>query len=627
MITPTHVRFGPTGEADFRGFLKEQLQACKDGLKDIHETKLPEWRRVYNAQPFQAKRDFPFLNASNLVVPLAAIYCDTLQARVLSAVFKLRPIWTLHLAGDFQGEGDALRKVCEDYLTNIAVEPRELDLYRVYKDFTGDVIRYGTSVIKVPWESLVEASLIEDQLVDSLVYDGPKPEKIPFEDIFITPQTKTLDTSVFKAHRRRLGFYDLQFRRKLYDKAALERVLASPDRYGPTAPQKEQESKTGAITIQGETAREWDVFECWCIYEHNGHKVRLISTYHPKTEQILRTIYSFFPDDPWVGARLFMRDGMYYGEGLVEKLSNFQEEGSHQHNERRDAQTVANAKMMRVDPASALREGFDFYPGAKLPAGKDEVEAISYGEPSAGVGIAEEQHLLDLADRLSGVSPPQQGYGATQSKKGSYSAMGTLSMLQEGNTRTDMHISDIRDAHLRIGRLVSNQIAALGLEGSRFRSYGKDGEKLLAAFQNIKSKRLYMPVLASTAAINREVEKQSDILLVGMVMRHYGAISQMLAQVAAPMVPQEVKTYVMQAIKAANGLMENVLRHFDVPEPTRLVPEVGGPQGGNATPNEPIRPPQSQGGPPVAGPTGGPPVPGVGGAEAGGGLPAGQRTQ
>ena len=583
MLTPIHIKFSATAETQFRYYLKENLRSVINGLKDLHETRLPLWRRIYEAQPLETVRHFPFENASNLVVPIASIHSDTLQARISAAVFKLRPLWALQVGGDFGDEGEALRSAAENYLTDMALEPEQLDLYRVYRDFLGDVVKYGTSVIKSPWETLTEAMAVPAgdgngsyNLVDEVIFDGPRPEKIAFEDLFIPPQTTVLNRAPFKAHRRRLSYTDLMIRKQrgIYDKLGIQAILGAPDRTGPTAPQKEQEAKAGTTTIQGDIAREWDIYECWCIYDYGDHTVRLIATYHAHTDTLLRTIFSFFPDDPWVGARLFPRDGMYFGYGLVEKLSSFQEEISKQHNERHDAQTVANAKVWRIDPQSKLMEGFDIYPNAHVPAEKDELEAISHGEPLTNVGVEEERLSLDLAERQSGVSPPTQGYGAGQSKKGSQSAMGTLSLLQEGNTRTDMHVSDIRNAHLRLGRIISRQVAHLGLSSKRFSAYGETGEDLLAAFSAIKSGRMYMPVLAATASLNREIEKQSDILLVGIMMKHYQTIAGIIAQVESPAITEDTKSYLEKVIKSANSLMMSVLRHFDVDEPSRLVPEV-----------------------------------------------------
>lgn len=583
MVTPITIKFTPTSKGEFQRYLRNNLRPTINGLRDIHETKLQLWRRIYNAEPLEAVRHVPFENASNLVVPIAAIHADTLQARIMAAIFNLRPIWILQLAGDFEGEGDKLRSAAENYLTDLALEPEKLDLYRVYRDFLGDVIKYGTSVIKQPWENLTEAMAVPAgdgtgsyALIDEVVYDDPRPEKILFEDIFIPPQTLTLDKAFFKAHRRRLTYPELMTRKQrgLYDALAVQLVLGAPDRSGPTPPQREQEAKAGAQTIQDEVHREWDIYECWCIYNLDGHNVRVIATYHERTDTLLRAVFSFFPTDPWVGARLFSSDGMYFGDGMIKKLSMIQEDISKNHNERHDAQTVAHAKIWRIDPNSKLMEGFDIFPSAKVPAEKDEFEAIAHGEPLTTIAIDDERLSIDLAERLSGVSPPQQGYGATGSKKGAYSAMGTLSLLQEGNTRTDLHVSDIRDAHLRLGRMVSKQIAHLGLSASRFKAYGKTAVDLMAAFEAIRDNRMYMPVLAATSSINREVEKQSDILLVGMAMKHYQTIASLIAQVNSGMTSPELKEYLAKSIKAANALMSGVLRHFGIDEPSRLVPEV-----------------------------------------------------
>jgi len=616
MVQPIHVNFSKEGETKFKAFLKENLRSCIEGLREIHETKLPSWRRVYESQPLQRIRNYPFPNASNLVVPIVAIHADTLVARLIAAIYKLRPIWPFQVGGDFGGDAEPLRMAIERYLTDLALEPEELDLYRVYREFLNDVVQYGTSVIKCPWETQVEAIAVPSgdgtgkyDFIDDTVYDGPRPEKVLFEDLFIPVQTNVLKNASFKAHRVRLNLQELEsrFARELYargkENEIYNAVVASPDASGPTAPQKEVESKVGAQTIQRPDSREWYIYECWCLYGEGTSQARLIACYHYNSGTLLRSIFSFFPDEPWIGARLFPRDGSYYGYGLAEKLSTFQEETSQIHNQRRDAQTVANAKMFRVSPNTpSAGEGFDIYPGAHIPAEKDDIEAISHGEPSQ-VNIDEERLSLDLADKLSGVSPPMQGFGAgTFTKRGVYTAMGTLSLLQEGNTRTDMHISDIRTAHLRLGRVIANEIAYFGTDPGRFASYGKSAEHLRKAFDAIKNKTVFMPVLAATASLNRELEKQADIMLVQIMMKHYGAIAAMIGQAANQMVPPEIKNYLIDAIRSADSLMKSVLRNFGQDEPTRLVPEAR---------IEHLRAKTGGGGSPMVGQPAGASVPGV----------------
>jgi hypothetical protein len=91
MLEPTPVNFTGDAKTAFLRHLAVRINAIKDGLRSFHETKLPEWRRMYEGRPLEATRNFPFRNASNLVVPLVGIHSDTLQARIMSAIWRTLP--------------------------------------------------------------------------------------------------------------------------------------------------------------------------------------------------------------------------------------------------------------------------------------------------------------------------------------------------------------------------------------------------------------------------------------------------------------------------------------------------------------------------------------------------------
>lgn len=181
---------------------------------------------------------------------------------------------------------------------------------------------------------------------------------------------------------------------------------------------------------------------------------------------------------------------------------------------------------------------------------------------------------FDLAERRAGVSQPLQGMGSGSfNKKGNYSAMGTLSVMQEGNNRTDLNITDMRYAHARLGRIVARQMAEFKNTPDAYGMFGIKAERIVAALKALRSGTLALPIQASNASINREVEKQNDLMLSNVASRHYGMITQMLQASAQQMIPPEVKTYLKDAIKAANQLMTDVFQHFNYDEPERLVPE------------------------------------------------------
>lgn len=613
---------GSAAEARLCRFLKDRVTSVRNGLKEIQETRYINWRRAYEAKPTEEVREFPFHNASNLIIPVIAIHSDTLLARLMAAIFKTQPLWVARMIGQALTQLEEAKAEFEKFLQYVGIEPTELDLYRVYHEWAGEAIRYGTCVLKVPWVENVEDVVVPGdgtgkyEFSRKVIYSGPRPEKIPFHDFGIPPQFKTIDSSDFKYHRVRLQRQTLEERAfmNVYDKSAVMHILKSPDLTSPDFVQSQAESDSGATTIPGYGWAEWHIYECHFRYRLDGGKfVRCIVWFHEKTNTILRAYFNYYPDEIFIAGRLFYRDDQFHGYGFAEMLSMIQEEISQIHNQRRDNMTIANTKVWRADPLSKLHEGYKIYPGAIIPAEDGEIAPLEHGEVSP-MSIDEERLALDLAERRSGVQPPMQGMGAgTNSKRGVYSAMGTLSLLQEGNTRTDLNITDLRYAHTRVGRVVGNQYAEFGIGEERSRLFNP---LLSEAVAQAKAKRLVIPVYSSTASVNREVEKQNDLMLVNVVMRHYQAIGQMLQSVSNPMLPEQIKEYLTGAITAANIMMRSVMRHFGYEDPERLVPDVKAP----VTPGG-----SGQGGPPGIPAQGGPPSPQATPPQ-GGGLPSGPES-
>jgi hypothetical protein len=199
-----------------------------------------------------------------------------------------------------------------------------------------------------------------------------------------------------------------------------------------------------------------------------------------------------------------------------------------------------------------------------------------------------------------------QGQGAGSfGKRGVYTAMGTLSLLQEGNTRTDLNITDIRYAHTKLGRILGLEYATFGLRDDLKDQFGEAAEKIQFALDAILARKMALPVYASTASVNREVEKQSDIMLNQLMEHYHQGIAAMLQSLNNPMIPPQMKEYTMGALEAARTLMKATLRHFGQDEVDRLVPDI------------PKAPQPSAPGPP------GPPQVAMGGAPGGGPPPAG----
>ena len=599
MLDQIKLDLSASAEDELCRFLRKKIQSLKSTLADLHNNKLPAWRRAYEAVPAEAVREFPWHGASNLVIPIIAIHADTLLARVMSAVIKTDPLWVAKLIGKFPKVALDFKEAFEEYMQYVGLEPTELDLYRVYHEWFGEAIKLGTSVLKNPWVQTKESKPIPsgdglgkvDYYTD-IVYEGPRPEKLPFNDFLMSPQYKTIESADFKCHRIRYSRFALEERawQGIYDKkkvlgdpsgkgSVLARggIIGNPDLTSPDSVAQEQQTDAGVHIGVGDDYEEYHVYECHFKYRINrSNFVRIIAWYNEKNNKLLRAYYNYYPDEIFIAARLFYRDDYFYGYGFAETLGMFQEELSQQHNERRDNMRVANTVVWRVANDSLYNKGFRIFPGATIPGGKDEIEPLQAGQVSP-MTIDEENLTLSLAEKRSGVSSPMQGMGSgTMSKRGVYSSMGTLSLMQEGNTRTDLNITDIRYAHTKLGRILAHQYAEFGIR-QRAKLFGLDAGNLQAALDGIKSKSLNLPVYAATASVNREVEKQSDLMLTGVMMKHHQMVGQLVANAANQFTPPEVKKLVYDQIDAANTLMKMVFKHFGYDEVDRFVPEVAPP--------------------------------------------------
>lgn len=577
-------------ETALKKYLKDRVQELKNGMRELYEDKVIKWRAAYEARPREEVRQFPFQNASNIVIPIIAIHTDTLKAQLMAAIFKTHPLVTALILGEFGAESDALKEAYSDYMQYVGIDPSELDLYRVYNEGMGECIKFGTVTFKSPWEKKTRHFLIPGgdgtgsakDFLERTIYEGPRPEKLPFDSFYLPPQSKTIEDAHIKCHKRLMLAHELEERgfSGLYEKEKVVKVIAAPDRTSPSEVTKEQEETLGARTDSSFGHREYDVWECFVQwrYQDEAFAPRMIATYHPLSDTLLRVAWDNFEPEWFVGARLIQRDDMYFGMGFAEAAWPFQEGASETYNGYRDNQTVANTRVWRVSPDSKLHQGYRIYPSVMLPAEKDEIEPLAHGDLS-NINLDELRVLLDLAERRTGVSPPQQGFGAgTQSgKRGIYSAMGTLSVLQEGNSRKDLSVSDMRDAHVRLMRLVSKQYATFGRDSKyhegRLALFGAKAKLIEEALEKISNKQIGLPCYSSTASVNREVEKQSDIMLVQLMDRHYQMVAQLLGAVSQPTVPPAAKQYFIEVMIAASLLHKKILKNFGHEEVSRLVPD------------------------------------------------------
>ena len=589
VTTPIDVDFGEDTNKELDKFVDENLRSLLDSTNILRTSTIPEWRRLYKGIPAEKERNWPWPNASNVVIQLIGENCDILKARILGTVYEILPLWSTSLLGEWgeEEQGDEQKRTVEDFMNYVGLEPTELDLYRVESLACNDIVQFGTVVVKSPWETDTEELVVTASSTgrgapagkELIKYDGPRPEKLLLEDWGASEKASTLEKADFKYHyyplkkqQMEMRFADGRF--KLTDEQK-EKLMNAPDRLGSDTNSQIRQEEKGITPESGhQYTAEWDIYECWFWFFHNGKKYRIVYVYHKQTKIKLRAFFNFYPnnDEPWELGRLGYNDDGLRGFGFCEMLKYYQEEVTTGHNQRCDNRTLANTSIIFAGRNPRVDSNLSLYPGAVLPLDATEAQIAQMGREYTG-GVEEERLTRELAAARAGVDPPSQGAGAgSVNKKGAYSAMGTFALMQAGNRRVNINITDFRYMHLKLGRRFLRQYAEFGI-GERLKLFGKAAPLLKKALENVKQGRLELPIKAANASINKEVEKQNDMLLSQIMQRHQQSIGQLMQGISNPAIPEEMMEYAIGSILAQSSLMEDLFRNFGKDNVTRLLPE------------------------------------------------------
>lgn len=581
----TH-EFGSDVEAQINNFLERHLNSRISQLRNIHTSNLPKWKRIAEGRPLQKSRSFPFEGASNLVHQTAGEAIDDLAARVLQLTWMTSPIVLYrYFTGKVKQDEVAMytdrAKQLVQFMDYAAYDPRELNLYPRENKWWYDGAVCGRSWAIVAPESRIEAVYTgykdkKAQFEKRTLYEGPKVINADYEDILYDPNVKVFEETDPLFRRCTLTVRKIRERvfQGTYRKEDAEKILGKPDRYGPTDVKKKENQKKGVSDTSDDTMAEWDIYESYFSWWHNKRKHRLIAWFHLQTKTILNCVYNFIPDNqiPIVETRLTVE-----GRGFPDILEHYQEEISTAKNQRNDTITVSMWGINTVDPSNKnLGPNFRLAPNVFLPVKKDQFAHYDVGNAAfAGLSLQNEQAMIMQSKERAGVGPAISGAGAGgTNKKGQYSAMGTLSVMQDGNSRNDHRTSDFRHSHVALMSLLTDFYGFLGL-GRKGNSFGLDDDVLDKALEDYLSRKMRIPTRAASASLNREISKQNQIILKQAHSAYVKEISSQLQAVMNTTLPMEYRQWLLGIVKASTMLMQQIFKDFQVSDnPVEYVPDI-----------------------------------------------------
>jgi hypothetical protein len=532
-----------------------------------------EWQR--NNDQYDGKvtiSDHPWPGASNFFVPLSETYTNAVAGRTTDAIHGPEPTFTVHHLNP--AWVDTARAV-QDW---IEYRMREtLQLRKFSEKYMLTLAKHGTAFAMLPHQVLLEKRLEYDIELDDVIQNidtkiaGPALIRPRLQDFLVPKQAETLRSSPWMAHRVMLTEDDLMVRQfsGIYQEEQVKKVLESPQTQPDEATRRETESQGFSTTAYDPF---FEIWEWWGLFHLPGHKFAtwIIVPMHLPTKTPLSGLVNFYPTqmNPFFFSNFQPNESGIYGRGICRMARSGNLEVNKLHKHRVDNAMVANTRMFTVKSGlfQTLGKKFKIWPGRMVPVGEhDDFQAVPIADTYRST---QEEELLTrrTLEQLVGLSDFSLSSGGGEGLK-RVGATAALTAVQESGRVLNARLNHIRTMYAELAAWVLEMDAHFRpMEEIRQVLGEKAAQSMLAMFEApVEAVRGHMIVelTASSATVNREMSKQSDILLVNIMSTYAQRYFQIAQLVLQPEIPDQLKQVGLSISKMMNELMRDILRDFD----------------------------------------------------------------
>lgn len=590
---------GPTRRQRFIEFARHELNRARSAREPL-EKRWRDWLELYRAPQTDSVAHYPFEGASARTFPLAAMNVDPIWADYMSNIHAPDNLWTTKALNERWIEK---AKPVQDFLSWI--EKNILRMWNVNMRVFPEMFKLGTSVYKTSWRfeqrnvTGYDAEMNRTRLVRRI--NQPVVDPVSIFDFYVPPEANDIDPdeaggAAWKAERHRIRPLALEAMAKgqepflpRFDPAATKRVLTQHI-YQLTDHQakvKALDSVNDDFSTLSEMA-PIELFEIHARFDTSGNGIEddIIVIFHEPTGEILQATYDWTPGTYSV-VRYLRGDG-FYGIGICEQCEMWQGVTSQVMNFDIDRMLLANAPMLAVAEGANVLPDEPIFGGKiwQLANPKEDIVPFHLTDGNPIDVLSMLNFLIDGSRNRTGVSELQQG--TIQGLPSRTPATTVQSLLQEGRTRFDMSMKDLRkgglaDVGLRVLQHLqfqtqnfrNNPFAQAYLQAAVDVLGMPEGRHVVEALRSLPGEAIETGVgvelTATSGANNKELQRQSSLALLnlGATMGERFIQLASLVQQGGP-----VGQTAAQLFQAGTELFLRTLEQFEVRNPEELVPNL-----------------------------------------------------
>lgn len=554
------------------------------------------WLQQYRAPANRGTAHFPFEGASNREYPLTAMNVDPVWARFMQNIHAPLNLWTCVPLNEKWLD---VAKPLQDYLQWL--DQHIVKMWQVNMKVVPEMLKLGTGIYKTYWRYERRNTMGYDEnkrrtrLVETI--NQPAVDHVPLDNFLLPPEAMEIEADaqggaqwVAERHRLRVPQLEAMARGQApflpnFDPAAVLEVKKFLEQGLTDMEQKVQELQQTDGAYYQQMNRPIEVWEVHARFDTTGNGIEddVVVFWHQPSMTILRATYEPLGERPYSAVRYLRGDG-FYGIGVSEQLEMWQSTVSDVLNFNIDKILLSNAPMFRASEGSNIAPNEPIFPGKIWYGAKDELEPFFMVAPGSFDINTLQAFLQDGAKQRSGLTDLQYGtIGALPSRT---PATTVTQLLQEGNTRFDMSMKDMRQTLGEVGLRVLQHLQTQAQDtvnnpdGSDYvrlaaRILGEPEGQFVAAALMIPQEAIELGVgvqlTATSGASNKELMKQSNLALL-QLFTQLGPQFIQLASIAVQGGP--VGQVATQLFEGARQLSLRVLEQFDITNSEEVIPNV-----------------------------------------------------
>lgn len=582
MLETTPIPLDEAGEAAVKQYIRTELDNALAAHEE-REQKLAEFLRAYKAIPRVPVKNFPWKNASNVVVPLVAIAVDNVSARLQRAMLAAKDPVEAHvttttpfqMANGQPLDDNAVREWAKHFLESSGAREQ---LRAVFFDMP----LWGDAFVKPLWVEEEETYHAYGPANDVVQVPVPGYKGVKW---FVTAPADVIWPTGFDSwsqlpwfgERLRWTWVEIMdmFKKGMFTKPDITGLKS----YKKTREDKRQQEVREA---EGLIVDSQDLYEVYQFFikleippkegsEDEPTYEEAIIIYSRDADMLLRAVYN-----PYFGkARHFVKIPYLLQAhevpaiGVAEQALPLQEEASTAHNQVIDAATAANAGIIAVSPETNIAGNEEIYPGKKIvtPNPSKDIAIYHLSDPSRALSSVEQQASM-LVEKRTGVSIYNMGIeSATVGSRAT--ATGTTALISEGNQRFWVSIDDMRHAIEELLYLTIQQFQQMLPEG-----YEWAPGKYIQFPPGDPRLTVGLKLTLTSESVNRDLEIQNLQLLMTVLNDYYQKLMQAGAVILNPQFPPPQKALAIEVMNASGIIIKKFVERFDIENIDAVVPTI-----------------------------------------------------